>query len=124
MWRNGGWRLPTLGSFRRCYRNGALMLLDPPGPRLPLGIYPDMAYSAVEVALQAGDLVVCVTDGVVEAKNATGELWGFERLEALLLTQGAATPEQVVDAVFEAACAFMGGQAQHDDMTVVVLRVE
>jgi GAF domain-containing protein len=98
--------------------------LDVPGPNLPLGIQPEIPYAAREVALAPGDTVVFYTDGIVEAHNPARELFGFERLEALVQAQGDASPEQLIAAVLAAVEQFAAGAPQHDDMTLLVLRVE
>lgn len=103
---------------------GQLTYLEPPGPALPLGIAPIGGYRPLEVPLQPGDTLVFYTDGVVEARNSARELFGFERLEALLTTDGHLPPQVLVERVLGAVTAFADGAPQHDDITVVVLGVE
>lgn len=103
---------------------GEIDYLEVPGPRLPLGIVQSTAYESVEVALEPGDLLVFFTDGIVEAKNPQRELFGFERVEALLRDHGDDTPSAFIDRILGAISAFAGGTAPHDDMTIVALRVE
>jgi hypothetical protein len=55
------------------------------GPGLPLGISPDQHYALVTGVLKAGQKIVLVSDGVVEARAASGELLGFDRLAPLTL---------------------------------------
>ena len=81
------------------------------------------AYEACEYALASGDLIVFVTDGIVEAQNSARELFGFERLESLLAALDDPTPERVCDAVLAAVAAFTGPTPPHDDMTIVALGI-
>jgi len=63
------------------YLNGREL---PHSGSLPLGIDEGSAYSSQRVDLGAGDRLVFYTDGVIEARNRLGELYGFSRLEGLL----------------------------------------
>jgi serine phosphatase RsbU (regulator of sigma subunit) len=79
---------------------------------LPLGLSEDVAYEELVFRLHEGETLTLYTDGIVEARNATGELFGFER--AQMLTQERQPAEQIV----AAACAF----GQEDDITVLLIR--
>lgn len=72
---------------------------------------------------EAGDLVVLFTDGVSESMNARDEEWGEERLIELAKTCHALPAKEGMRRILAAAQAFAGGAPQHDDMTLVVLRV-
>jgi serine phosphatase RsbU (regulator of sigma subunit) len=100
--------------------DGQIEYLEPPGPRLPLGTIPDIAYDALEVLLDPGDLLIFYTDGIVEAQNDRHELFGFERLEMLLRDYGDLTPSQFIDRLMQAIAEFTGNTAQHDDITLMV----
>jgi phosphoserine phosphatase RsbU/P len=104
--------------------DGTIDYLDVPGPTWPLGIMKDTPYEAREVALEPGDTVVFFTDGIVEAHNPNRELFGFERLEALVRELGDLPPAELIAAALEAVESFSQGVAQHDDMTLLVLRVD
>jgi len=103
--------------------DGGIEYLYPPGPTLPLGIQPDMGYETLAVDLAPGDTVLFFTDGLVEAHNASGELFGFERLDAILSTCAALPPHALIDRIIAEVQAFMGNVAQHDDMTLVVAQI-
>jgi hypothetical protein len=60
------------------YRDGREVEL-PPG--LPLGVIPGMTYEQITFQLEQGDRLIFLSDGVVEATNAHGELFGFERTQ-------------------------------------------
>ncbi len=78
---------------------------------LPLGLVSETGYATTTVRLAEGDRVVLYTDGLPEARNAAGELFGFERLRRLLAEDADAS------AVAETAVRF----GQEDDVTVVRL---
>ena len=104
-------------------RDGRIEYLEAPGNTLPLGIDPTTPYAALDVALEPGDLLLFYTDGIVEAQDAGHTLFGFERLEALLHTHGDLTPDALIDRVLREVGHFAGSAAQHDDMTIMALRV-
>jgi sigma-B regulation protein RsbU (phosphoserine phosphatase) len=72
---------------------------------------------------EPGDLLVLFTDGVSESMNARFEEWGEERLIELAKTCYDIPVLEVTRRILRSAEAFAGGAAQHDDMTLVVLRV-
>jgi len=90
------------------YLNGLEFLLE---PSLPLGLVSQADYSELKVRLHPGDQLSFYTDGLLEARNASGELYGFERLNALFA--GRPTAQQAS----ETAVAF----GQEDDITVLTL---
>jgi hypothetical protein len=77
----------------------------------PLGLFPDVVYDETTIHLNSGDRCTLYTDGLLEARNENGELYGFDRLLALLSTRPNAA--QAVDAAVEFG--------QDDDITVVTL---
>ena len=72
---------------------------------------------------EAGDLVVLFTDGVSESMNVRWEEWGEDRLIELAKMCHALPATEVMRQILAAAEAFAAGASQHDDMTLVVLRV-
>jgi serine phosphatase RsbU (regulator of sigma subunit) len=85
-----------------------------------LGIAAGERYDEVAATLAPGDAVVLYTDGVIEARRAQ-ELYGVERLDAMLAAHAGAPAEEVAAAVLEDCRAFAGGELQ-DDCAVVVAR--
>jgi hypothetical protein len=79
---------------------------------LPLGLSADATYEELAFRLQEGETLTLYTDGIVEARSASGELYGFERVQKL--AQERKSAEQIV----EAACVF----GQEDDITVLSIR--
>ncbi len=94
--------------------------LDLP-PGVPLGITHGMAFEQRELHLQSGDLLVFFTDGVIEAKNKSGEQFSMQRL-AGFVARAWQTAEELVDAVMTHVGEFSQGARQHDDITVLALK--
>jgi serine phosphatase RsbU (regulator of sigma subunit) len=74
--------------------------------------------------LGAGDVVLLFTDGVTEAMNEAGEPFGEERLAALVEEHGDLPPEELRERILRDIRAFVGGAGLHDDLTLVLLKVE
>jgi serine phosphatase RsbU (regulator of sigma subunit) len=89
---------------------------------LPLGSYAGAVYQEHAVRLSPGDALLFLSDGVVEAHNTEGELFGFERLEATVLEAPIRDVRLLVDLVIERVQGFMGDAEQHDDITLVAIR--
>lgn len=91
---------------------------------LPLGTgLAGRGYSDVCAELAPGDLLILVSDGVIEAVDGAGGLFGFERLEAAAANLGAASAFAAIAELRDALAAFSGPADPHDDMTIVVLRM-
>ena len=100
-----------------------VLRLEIGGPPAGLLPHPPQPYESGVFSHEPGDLVVLFTDGFSESMNVRDEEWGEERLIDLARTcLGLPAPEGV-SRILAAAQAFAGGAPQHDDMTLVVLRV-
>jgi serine phosphatase RsbU (regulator of sigma subunit) len=77
---------------------------------LPLGVVPDVTYDEVRLYLHPGDRILMMSDGVVEARQSTGELFGFDRVHNL--------SNQSAFYIADAAKAF----GQEDDITVLTVK--
>jgi serine phosphatase RsbU (regulator of sigma subunit) len=88
---------------------------------MPLGLMPGMSYEQKEIELDCGQGVFFYSDGLVEAHDPKGEMFGFPRLRALVAEQGA---EGSLGALcLEALYSFVGeGWEQEDDITLLTLR--
>ncbi|MFH0991490.1 MAG: PP2C family protein-serine/threonine phosphatase [bacterium] len=106
-------------------RDGVIEYIKVEGPRLPLGVQEEVAYNEVSCQLHPGDVLVLFTDGIIEAKNNKDEFWGFEKMEEVVknLPQTMSAKE-ISEAMIAEANRFAGTAKQHDDMTVVVVRVQ
>ncbi len=88
---------------------------------MPLGLMPGMSYEEKETTLKAGEAALFYTDGIVEAHNPKGEMFGFPRLRGLVAEYG--EDRSLVDSLLEELYAFTGeGWEQEDDITLLTLR--
>lgn len=91
---------------------------------LVLGIQDGAAYEEDRVPLLAGDLVVLYTDGISEAADRHGELYGDDRLcELVRGFPHDLSAREVSERIFGALRGFLDGEEARDDMTLMVLRV-
>jgi len=87
-----------------------------------LGALGEIPLADRAVDLAPGDLVVCFTDGVTEARNSEGQMFDLERLRAVVKTSRHAGAQRVLTAIVEAVESFAGDTPQSDDLTVVVVK--
>ena len=111
---NAGHDLPYL---RR--RGGAAEELRARG--MPLGLMPGMSYEEKEIVLDAGEAALFYSDGLVEAHDPHGEMFGFPRLRELVADHG--EDRSLVEFLLEELSSFTGeGWEQEDDITLLTLR--
>jgi DNA-binding GntR family transcriptional regulator len=91
---------------------------------IPVGIFPDAKFETTRFDLMIDDILVAYTDGITEAANPSGELWGLERLERLLLSCGKMSSAEIVERILSEVSDFANGEAQRDDVTLVVMKVQ
>ncbi|HNB52608.1 MAG TPA: SpoIIE family protein phosphatase, partial [Anaerolineales bacterium] len=113
---NGGHEWPML------YRadTGTVQNLDTSG--LLLGVFRDMEFPQTELFLAPGDVLVLFTDGVTEARDATGDFFGEERLAEILAQTGDKSARQLMEDITQAVGLFTGETPQADDLTLIVLK--
>jgi PAS domain S-box-containing protein len=111
---NAGHDLPYL------HRNGDAEELRARG--MPLGLMPGMGYEEKETILQAGESVLFYSDGLVEAHDPNGEMFGFPRLRTLVAEYDGEEEGSLVDLLMKELYSFTGeGWEQEDDITLVTL---
>jgi phosphoserine phosphatase RsbU/P len=89
----------------------------------PLGMFPDVTYEEFNVATQPGDVIVFVSDGILDAENEQDEMYGQENLSALLCASRELPPCEIADAILADVGRFQGNKDRFDDETIIVLRV-
>jgi len=107
----------------RSAATGTTDFIETKGDKFPLGIFETVDYRETNLQLAAGDQIVLYTDGIVEAMNEKGEMFGFERLLNLIQNSESATAEALLQEINDRINGFAGNAAQHDDLTVIVLNV-
>lgn len=98
--------------------------IETDGDRFPLGIVTDCQYEESQTVLNEGDTVVFYTDGVVEAMNAKGELYGFDRFMTAINKLKGLDAGSLIEKLLNDILSFTGDVEQHDDLTIVVMKVE
>jgi sigma-B regulation protein RsbU (phosphoserine phosphatase) len=76
------------------------------------------------VTLEPGDVIVLYTDGITEAMNADSDLFGDARLSQIVEEHGHLDTAELRERILREIEAFVGGADQHDDMTMILLKVE
>ena len=110
---NAGHDVPYL------HRNGDAEELRARG--MPLGLMPGMSYEEKETTLEPGEAALVYSDGLVEAHDPKGEMFGFPRLQALVAEH--AEERSLGDILLEELYSFVGdGWEQEDDITLLTLR--
>ena len=94
-----------------------------PSTGLPIGLLPGNGYVTKEIALAEGDLLFFYTDGAVETENDKGDMFGAERLEALLQEAHTDGVDAVLERAEAAVRAFRGSAEPFDDATFMAMRV-
>src|ERR1700728_4839192 len=89
----------------------------------PLGMFKDVSYEEFTLSTRPGDAVIFFSDGIVDAVNESEEMFGAERLAALITEQSQNSAEGMVDVIYKELSAFQGGVERFDDETVIVLKV-
>ncbi len=85
-----------------------------------LGVVKEGRYRRSVLRLEPGDTLVIYTDGMAEASNPSGELYGENRLEESLVRHRGLAAKDLAEALFEDVAQFAGEAPQGDDMTLVV----
>ncbi len=89
---------------------------------LPLGIVPDTRYNTARIDLAIGDQLVIYTDGITEARDKTGELFGVERLDHAIENCGISA-QGLITMINAEVDAFTDGAPADDDRTIIVGKV-
>ena len=102
-------------------RGGQSMTVRAEG--FPLGLFPDVTYEEFNLSTQPGDAVVFISDGILDAENDAGEMYGEERLSNLLCSHRELPAAEIAEAILADVTRFQGGRDRFDDETIIVLRV-
>jgi phosphoserine phosphatase RsbU/P len=90
---------------------------------LPLGLFDEAEYDEVKFKAKPGDMFVFFSDGILDARNRKGEMFGHRRVEQTVAECGAESVDCVVDSIFAAVAAYTAGAEPFDDETVVAIKV-
>jgi sigma-B regulation protein RsbU (phosphoserine phosphatase) len=88
-----------------------------------IGLFPDTQYQRGSVQLEAGDILVCCTDGITEACSVKEEEFGVEGLAKCVAVHRTKPAQQIVDAVLAEVTAFSQGGPHQDDKVLMLIKV-
>jgi phosphoserine phosphatase RsbU/P len=91
---------------------------------LPLGLFDDADYDELRFKTKPGDMFVFFSDGILDARNRDGLLFGRGRVEALVAKCAGKSAGCVVDSIFKAVSEHSAGVEAFDDQTVVAIKVK
>lgn len=94
------------------------------GFALGQGLGAEIGYQAITLQVGTGDLIVLVSDGVVEATNSSGTMFSFDRLEQAIAGGPVESAKAMVDHVLAEVTRFVGLTEPRDDVTIAALRVK
>ncbi len=103
-------------------RDGKTSAIEATG--LPLGLFDDVTYDEFRFDMQPGDIFVMFSDGILDARNRTGELFGRSRVEKIIANCAGQSANCVVDSLFKAVSEHSAGVETFDDMTVLAIKVK
>jgi sigma-B regulation protein RsbU (phosphoserine phosphatase) len=107
----------------RRVKNGTthIIRLETGGP--VIGLFPNAPYQEGSLAMEPGDIFVGFTDGISEAMNRQDEEWGEDRLIPAVAAYADKSAAEIIPSLMAEADRFASGAPQHDDMTLVVMKM-
>jgi len=87
---------------------------------LIVGAFDFAVFAAADITLQQGDILFIYSDGLTEAENASGDMFGEDRVKEIILREAPCGAENLYEAILPALQDFIRGQAQTDDITFVI----
>lgn len=91
---------------------------------VPIGLVPDIEVTTSRSQLEPGDTLVLFTDGINEAENPAGDMFGLERLQDVVAARAALPISQLRSEILKAVDDFACGAYQNDDITVLIVRYQ
>ena len=104
------------------YHAGKIEALQATG--LPIGLFNNATYDELNLSGHSGDVFLFFSDGILDAPNSNGELFGRGRLEKIVREKAQRSAEELVDTIFTAVSAHTEGVEAFDDQTIVALKVK
>ena len=89
---------------------------------VPLGSFKDVHFDQTTTDFSSGDILVIISDGLPEAPNLAGELFDYQKLQDLISTFGSKTAQEIIDQLMIEADAWLSGNHNPDDITLVVIK--
>ncbi len=120
---NRSLRIANSGLPRPLYcHDGKIEVIEATG--LPLGLFDDAEYDEFTFQAKPGDMFVFFSDGILDARNRAGDMFGRTRTEAVVRGCAETSADCVVKSLFKAVTEHAGGEEAFDDETVVAIKVK
>jgi sigma-B regulation protein RsbU (phosphoserine phosphatase) len=94
------------------------------GGGLPLGVSQKSAYQKFQRAISPGQIILIGTDGIWEAQNQAGEMFGKERFNDVIRKHAKSSANLILDTVINSLDSFQQSHQKTDDVTLVVIKIE
>jgi len=121
--RNRSLKIANSGLPRPLYcHDGKIEVIEATG--LPLGLFDDAEYDEFTFKAKPGDMFVFFSDGIMDARNKAGDMFGRHRTEAIIAGCVNVSADCVVTSLFKAVTEHAAGEEAFDDETVVAIRVK
>lgn len=104
-------------------KHGSVEWVDVGGLPLGVGLANELGYNEIDLDVEQGDMIILTSDGVIESRNETGQMFGFEGIKQAVQTAPMDDANAMLDYLLNEVTEFIGANEPHDDMTVVVLKV-
>lgn len=89
----------------------------------PIGLFPNLKLRKTEpISLEPGNIVLFLTDGIPDASNAQGQVFGLRRILNIIRRHPQASAQELVDQVRQTVVTFMGTAKQDDDQTIIICK--
>ena len=116
-------RIANSGLPRPLYvHDGKIEVIEATG--LPLGLFDDAEYDELTFKAKPGDMFVFFSDGILDARNRAGDMFGRHRTEAIIAGCADISADCVVKSLFKAVTEHAAGEEAFDDETVVAIKVK
>jgi len=103
-------------------RDGKTTVIEATG--LPLGLFDDVSYDEFRFDMKAGDMFVFFSDGILDARNRSGQLFGRTRVEKIIAECADNSASSVVESLFKAVAEHSAGVETFDDQTILAIKVK
>lgn len=98
--------------------------IEIPKGGIALGVMPDAEYPLQEIEIEKGDLIICYSDGVVEAKKESGEFFGIDKFKNTILSNATLSVKDIGENIFKSVELFTKDDRLSDDLSLIILRKE
>jgi sigma-B regulation protein RsbU (phosphoserine phosphatase) len=89
---------------------------------IPLGSFNNAYYDQIKTSFKQGDILVIISDGLPEAPNAVGDLFDYPKVQSIINNNSNLSAQDMITQLMVEADAWLAGQHNPDDITLVVIK--